>query len=132
MSSPAGAYPRALSLREAEILDFMLSVDDPRIEPLRLQRHSAVVTGMCKCGCASIDLAVDRESSPKAEICRQPVAADLTQAEADRIGPSEYYGLLVFLDDGWLSLLEISWIEEPPPEFPPAAAFDPPRVVCRA
>lgn len=56
----ADGYPRALSDREAEILRFMLGVDDDRLDPLREQAASAVVTGMCTCGCATIHLAVDR------------------------------------------------------------------------
>ena len=124
-------YPRRLSPREAEVLDFMLSVDDPHIEPLRAQRPTVLVTGMCTCGCASIDLSVDRQLSPGADICSQPISADLDSARANLADPNETYGLLLFLDGGWLSLLEIWWIENPPNEFPPASAFDPPRVECR-
>ena|SRR6185503_11799899 len=124
------AFPRPLTPREAEILDFMLSVDDPRIEPLRDQRRTVVATGVCGCGCASIDLAVDRVSCRPAAICRQPIAADINLASADPAGQIQPGGLLVFLDDGWLSLLEIWWIDRPPPEFPPATAFHPPEVTC--
>jgi hypothetical protein len=125
-----GPFPRSLSPREAEILDFLLTVDDPRVEPLREQRRTAVVTGTCTCGCASVDLAVDRLASRPATVCSPVLEADLRSSELERIGPDEAYGLLIFLDEGWLSLLEIWWIEKPPPEFPPASAFEAPRVMC--
>ena len=47
-------YPRPLSNREAEILRFMLGVDDDRLDPLREQAASAVVTGMCTCSLLEI------------------------------------------------------------------------------
>ena len=46
-------YPRSLSAREAEILRFLLEVDDDRLAPLRLQAPTAYVTAMCGCGCAT-------------------------------------------------------------------------------
>lgn len=123
-------FPRQLTPREAEVLDFMLGVDDPRVAPLREQRKSVVATGVCGCGCASIDLAVDRERYEPAAICGQPISAELNPAKAAVAYPNESYGLLIFLDQGWLSLLEVSWHEKPPAEFPPANAFDPPEVTC--
>jgi hypothetical protein len=39
-------------------------------------------------------------------------------------------GLLLFLEEGWLSLLEIWYIHEPPAEFPHPATFDFPRIEC--
>jgi hypothetical protein len=37
----------------------MLSPDDPRLGPLREQAEITAVAGMCPCGCATIDFAVD-------------------------------------------------------------------------
>jgi hypothetical protein len=39
-------------------------------------------------------------------------------------------GLVVFNDEGWLSSLEIWWIDQPPPEFPPPEDFQPPTLSC--
>jgi hypothetical protein len=39
-------------------------------------------------------------------------------------------GVLLFLDVGWLSLLEIWSIDAPPSEFPAATVFDTPRFEC--
>jgi hypothetical protein len=132
MATPSSSepFPRALTARESEILDFMLGVDDPRVEPLRQQRKSVVATGLCGCGCASIHLAVDRERHEPAAICRQPISADFNSARADLGDKREVGGLLVFLDEGWLSLLEVWWMEAPPAEFPEATAFHPPEVTC--
>lgn len=123
-------FPRQLNPREAEILDFLLAVDDPRVEPLRAQRRSVVATGLCGCGCASINLAVDRAQAQPAALCSPPIEASLNRARAWLADPDEAYGLLLFLDEGWLSLLEIWWIQKPPSQFPPAQAFDPPEVTC--
>src|SRR5687768_6764224 len=125
MTGPAEQFPRSLAPREAEVLDFILSVDDRRVEPLRGQRATAVVTGMCGCGCASIYLEVDRTQSQPAEICRQPISARPAANLANGT-----CGIDLFLDEGWLSLLEICWIEEPPPDFPPVTSFDAPEVMC--
>ena len=48
------------------MLDFMLAVDDPRLEPLRVQADHATVVSFCGCGCASINFAVDRDAAPVA------------------------------------------------------------------
>ena len=126
----AEVFPRPPTPREAEILDFMLGVDDPRVEPLRQQRQSVVVTGLCGCGCASIHLEVDRERHGPAAICRQPIAADVSPTIAADAERTNVCGLLLFLDEGWLSLLEICWVETPAAEFPPATAFRGPEVTC--
>jgi hypothetical protein len=123
------AEPRDLTPRESEILDFLLSIDDARLDPLREQRRTVKVTGGCGCGCATIDLAVDRERSGPADICGQPVSAVLTP-EAEPSDPRDHVGLLLFLEDGWLSQVEIWWIQNPAPEFPPASSFAAPRLEC--
>jgi hypothetical protein len=119
------SYPRPLSEREAEILRFLLGLDDARLEPLREQAMSAVVTGMCTCGCATIHLAVDRERTRPALLCSPVVSAHTRDIEGEAV-----FGLLLFLDEGWLSLLEIWYIDEPPPEFPAATAFISRRFEC--
>jgi hypothetical protein len=48
------------------MLDFMLAVDDARVEPLRKQADHATVVSLCGCGCATINLAVDRDAAPVA------------------------------------------------------------------
>ena len=118
-------YPRPLTDREAEILDFLLGIDEHRLAPLRGQARTAVVAGTCACRCATINLAVDRDSGSPANLCSPVVSAD-SRATSGR--PA--VGLLLFLDEGWLSLLEIWYIDAPPAEFPAATVFDTPRFEC--
>lgn len=118
------AYPRPLTAREAETLGFLLlSVSDARLAPLIQQAETAVVTGRCTCGCATVDLAVDRETTSPAKLCSPVVSADSVEG----VPP---VGLLLFLDEGCLSMLEIWYIDQPPAEFPPAATFNTPRIRC--
>jgi hypothetical protein len=118
------AYPRPLTEREAEILVFLLKgADDPRLDPLIDQARTAVVTGRCSCGCATVNLAVDRETTTPVNLCSPVVSAH----SLDDVPP---VGLLLFLDEGWLSLLEIWYIDEPPAEFPATATFEAPRIRC--
>jgi hypothetical protein len=110
------AYPRPLTEREQATLDFMLSPDDSRLEPLREQAKTARVTGMCTCGCATIDLAVDRQTSTRAPGLRSPAVDSYSRNRVDSV---EARDLILFVDDGWLSSLEVVFYDGPPPaEFP--------------
>ena len=43
-------FPRSLTQREREILDFLLTPEIEGIEALRRQAETARVTGKCECG----------------------------------------------------------------------------------
>jgi hypothetical protein len=124
-SSDPAQVPRPLTPREAEILQFMLSPDGPRLAPLRDQAEVATVVRTCGCGCATIDLAVDRiKTKPAIGLSRVPIeTVSLEQADARAT-----FFLDLFLENGWLSSLEISYLDTIPSEFPPASAFRPPTV----
>ncbi len=116
-----GAFPGPLTEREAATLAFMLSPDDPRLVPLREQAGTALVAGPCGCGCASIDLAVDRDRARPATGLASPAVAYLTPDPSDA-------GRMFWLDlwitsDGWLSGLEVSYVDHAPGEFPPLDMF---------
>jgi hypothetical protein len=121
-------FPRPLTEREAGTLRFVLSVDDPRIDPLREQAKTATVVGMCPCGCATIDVAVDRARSRAAEGLRSP-AIDAVTKTFDESG---VLGLILFLTDGWLDSLEIYGAYgkgvPPPAIFPDSDRFNAPEV----
>jgi hypothetical protein len=86
------AQPRPLTLQERELLDFLLEgpVDCPE---LRVQAATAVVNGVCSCGCPSIQLAVNEEAprarldgrevlaSGGARICAKRITRDRLQTE---------------------------------------------------
>ena len=121
----ADGFPRPPSDRESEILEFLLGLDDDRLAPLREQARTVVVAGTCACSCATVDLAVDRDRGSPAKLCSPVVSADARMADG-----VPAVGLLLFLDEGWLSLLEIWYIDDPPAEFPAATVFDTPRFEC--
>jgi hypothetical protein len=79
------AQPRPLTLHERELLDFLLGgpVDSPE---LRAQAATAVVNGVCSCGCPSIQLAVNEEA-PRARLDgREVIASGDAQIRAEAIG----------------------------------------------
>lgn len=117
-----------MSHREAATLAFMLSPDDPRLEPLRRQAEIVTVTGNWGC-CATIDLSVDRSRA----IAAPGLCSPVTETAAIEKAPAErYHDLMLFLDDeGWLKTLEIVHYAGSAIEFPPVADFEPPHVRCR-
>lgn len=80
-------YPRPLTEREAEILDFGLGIEEPRLAPLREQARTAAVARTCACGCETIDLAVDRDSGNPANLCSPVVSADSRSVKGDESHP---------------------------------------------
>lgn len=118
-------FPRPLTGREAEILEFMLSAGFPGDEALREQAARAVVTEQCTCGCATIDFGFDADAPVAAELRGAP----LVQTRA-RDMDERPVSLMLFVRDGRLASLEIVWYDEsqmtgefPAPEFwePPTA-----------
>lgn len=120
--------PRALSPSEAAALAFLLSYDDPRMEPLRKQAEVASVVWECTCGCATVNLVIDRSRAPAAIGLCSPVLRTVRRGKFDA---DEFCELIVFLDDGWLSSLELVWYgSKPIAEFPPPIEFEPPSLRC--
>jgi hypothetical protein len=120
-------FPRPLSEREATTLEFVLSVDDPRVWPLREQSQFVVVNGRCPCGCATVDLEVDRtKSQPATELAHLRMAIG---SHGPGGGDGPFFAFYLFLDDGWLSSLELVYMSSVPPAvFPPTDGFGPPMV----
>lgn len=112
-------FPRSLTGREAETLEFMLSAAFPGDEVLREQASRAVVIEQCTCGCATIDLGLERDAPVAPEIQGAP----LIQTRA-RDMDEHSVALMLFVRDGRLSSLEIVWYDEsqitgefPAPDF---------------
>jgi hypothetical protein len=111
---------RPLAEEERAALDFLLTADFPGVDELRLQAPAMQVVGRCPCGCATIEFEVDADRAPAAVVVpRVPVEAS---------GADKPFGLLLFVDDGHLSSLEIwSTDDEMWDTFPPPSAFETPR-----
>lgn len=100
---------RELTENERVALDAMLGDDVPGVREFRAQAATARVTGSCRCGCPTIDLAVDPDA-PSAPPGPNPIA----EAGAPQ------GGLLLFATDGRLSCLEYySHTDDKPDGFPP-------------
>jgi hypothetical protein len=109
------SYPRPLTEHEKAVAWTILSgaaVDE--LDVLREQLDAAVATDRCTCGCPSIGIAVDAALARPTTYSGRPVAEV----------PWKDGAIMVWIDDGWLSNLEIyGWLgvedgDEPPDEFP--------------
>jgi hypothetical protein len=105
-------------------------MEDSRVEPLRTQARDVLVVGECACGCATIDLRVGpTRAEPAVGFERRPAIEARTTVPASD-DPERGYELLLFLDNGWLSSMEIVYYGETiPTEFPPAGAWDAPFIL---
>jgi hypothetical protein len=110
MSGASHSFDRALSDREREVLDALLSADFPGSAQLRVQADRVRVSGRCDCPCPTIYLSVDEAVANAVTHDRVPVRAEVATGAGDSV--------LLFADSGRLSSLEYAWIDEPPMEFP--------------
>jgi hypothetical protein len=113
---------RALTKREREAIAFLLSPPDRRLEPLRVQAETAIVTGRCACGCATVYLAVEGNLPPARGL---PSPAAIAEPKA---AAPEHNWLMLWTKDGYLTSLEVSWVERQPVELPPLDIFGEPKV----
>jgi hypothetical protein len=119
---------RRLTGREHEIVNMLLSVDGPGIAELRLQVPYASAARW-DCGCASFDVQVDRQRAPRSSITTSPAIEATTVERGDY---RRTFDLLLWVDDGWLSGVEIvDYVDqhgdESPDEIPRPEAWNEPR-----
>jgi hypothetical protein len=108
--------PRPLLPEErATLLALLNYADFEGRHALVVQVESAHVDSYCGCGCATVGLTVD-PAAPSARATYRPIPNDALVIDGDGeiLG-----GVIVFADDGYLSLLEVYWYEEPISPFPP-------------
>ena len=104
------SYPRPLTAEESSILLRLLDAPDvAERDALREQVAAATATEPCSCGCPTVSLSVDPRLARPVSYTARPVAS------ADWPGG----GIMAFVDDGWLSLLEIWWHDDQPDAWPP-------------
>ena len=89
---------RALSERERELLDFMLTVDFPGRDELKSQAACEEVCWECDCGCGTVNFELK-------EPCTRAPAHEPIPVEAYR----DALEVLLFVKVGFLSSLEIVW-----------------------
>lgn len=119
---------RPLTEREREILNLLLSIDVAGIAELRSQALHASAARW-DCGCASFDLQVDRQRALRSSIATSP-AIEATTVEREDYRTT--FDLLLWVDDGWLSGVEIvDYVDrhgdESPDEIPPPEAWNEPH-----
>jgi hypothetical protein len=107
-----------LAADAAAVLGVLLDGPGAVLGALRAQVPYVVVTGRCACGCASVDLGVDRGAVAAAPGHDSPVV------EASYPESEDAAGVLLFTRDGYLSGLEIySCGEEPETGWPDAGGL---------
>ena len=109
--------PRALlpEEREALLLSFV-GLDGPMRAALSAQVEAARVGRYdCPCPCASVGLVVDKTKVPPLSVWEAPVGGvSIYDPDGEFMG-----GVLVWIDDGYLSSIEVWWMDEPISPIPP-------------
>ncbi|NUP18418.1 MAG: hypothetical protein HOZ81_20505 [Streptomyces sp.] len=97
----------ALSLGAAATLRALLAGSDPVSRALLAQIPHPRVVGRCRCGCATVDLEVDRTAAESAP------AHDNPAVDAGYTHPYSA-GVIVCTEGGYLPLLEIYSVADEP------------------
>lgn len=96
---------------ERSLLSGLLSVEFPGVEALRSQVDWVEAKRGCECGCGTIDFVVTRPGLPPSDATSPvPVTGQVTGASGEHVG-----GLILFLQAGYLSSLEIYAYDDPLP-----------------
>ncbi len=113
-------FPRALTDLEREVLLLLLPPEGfADVDVYRAQVDQAAVTGMCSCGCATIDLDVD-PNAPRATFVGTPLLPVEGRGH-DPSDPSLPVEIILFAREGALGMLEIVYYGDTPPKQFPAA-----------
>jgi hypothetical protein len=104
-------FPRPLTEMEKAVALRALELGGvSEIDALRKQLDAAIATEACSCGCPTVSLAVDPHLAPQAEQSGRPIAEAYYDCGA----------VMVWVDDGYLSNLEIWWWSDERPAAWPA------------
>ena len=115
-----GSGTRELSPRERELLARLLAADFPGVKELR-QQATSVVGRSCDCGkCASVHLVVKRDAAAPLSVApgQVPSRAELPPTTEHAGG-----GLVLNVEDGYLSYLEVYSYAAPLTELPAVDAL---------
>lgn len=149
---------RPLTEREREILMFLLTAPGvPDVDALR-EQVAVSTASQCECGCASIELTVDRTAARPARGLRRELVETLTEdiARVHELTPLRFYGDDGYIDpfhqvtpadldgyiglilwatrSGWLSGVEMHLVGNfaRPSTFPPPEVFGAPTLCTGA
>jgi len=110
---------RPLSEAERAVIERLLASPFPGSDELLAQLRHTTVDGGCHCGCATVNLSVDRAgAAPAPVISAAPVSADISDGDT-------YTGVVLLVNSGFLSCLEVYSIGEPVRRLPPPHAIWP-------
>lgn len=121
---------RPLTEPEALTLEFLLQARLPGVEELRRQIQAVQVVGQCDCGCATVDLRVDRDKVAPAPAFAKRSELVVAAAASRTTAIQHPAAVWLFVDaEGWLRELEIvDWVgENPQPVFPPVDSWEAPQ-----
>ena len=114
-------FPRPLTDREREVLLLLLPPDGfADVDAYRAQVDQVAVSGVCSCGCATIDLEVG-PSAPRATFVGTPLLPVEGRGH-DPSDPSLPVEIILFAREGTLGMLEIVYYGDTPPKQFPAGA----------
>jgi hypothetical protein len=102
--------PRPLKPEEVTVIRVLLDhADFDGRDELLEQIPAARVVGCCGCGCATVELAVDKAPADDAASYPVPNQATVLDEDGNLIG-----GVLLFVKDGCLAELEVYSFEDEP------------------
>jgi hypothetical protein len=105
--------PRPLTAKERALLDALLARDFPGAPVLREQVLHTAATPGCTCGCGTLDLHVSDAAPTVAAGGPAPVEGTIRGADGRPVG-----GVLLFVEDGRLSRLDVTSHGDPLPVPP--------------
>lgn len=120
----AADFPRELTEDERASLYLLLPEGSfAGVDEYRAQIDYATAIAPCTCPCATIQIEVDRSKVPASSLRGSPLPVDYVYEVPDD-SQSETYWLMAWSDEGYLSSLEIAWLNEPPTKLPPVNVWE--------
>jgi hypothetical protein len=107
---PTGRTPRPLRRDERALLDGLLAREFPGVAELRVQAREAMAAPGCPCGCGTVDLHVPDGAPASSADSPTPLGGTVLDAGGEPVGM-----LLLFLEHGRLSVLEVCSFDDPLP-----------------
>jgi hypothetical protein len=109
-------FPGPRTEREQDVLAFLLTADVEDAAHLRAQSEAVTAIGTCVVeGCPCVNFDVDGSRAPRASVTTYK---EVVTAINDPVEPTHQLWVMLWLHDGWLSGIELAWLDYIPPELP--------------